>query len=174
MRPWVKGLVLTVFHMCLVATLGAKLLHDRATLPRVWVQAAPYDPNLPLRGRYVSLQVFVEPHGIEESKPGAEGRSSHPVVLRVENDRLLADAKPQGVPVSASDLHVRSLKVGEKGAVLDQPVAFFIPEHVVDPSRRLPGEQLWVEVTVPKQGVPRPIRLGVRKDGGPVVALNLN
>jgi hypothetical protein len=46
-----------------------------------------------------------------------------------------------------------------------EPVAFFIPEHVSDPSRRPPGEELWVEVSVPAKGPPRPIRLGVKKDG---------
>jgi len=35
-----------------------------------------------------------------------------------------------------------------------------------DPSLRAPGEELWVEVTVPRRGVPRPIRLGVRTSGG--------
>jgi hypothetical protein len=54
---------------------------------------------------------------------------------------------------------------GEQMVVLTQPVAYFIPEHVADPSRRAPGEELWVEVTVPRAGLPRPIRLGVKKDG---------
>ena len=44
-------------------------------------------------------------------------------------------------------------------------LAFFIPEHVPDPSVRAPGEELWVEVTLPRKGAPRPIRLGVKKDG---------
>ena len=39
-----------------------------------------------------------------------------------------------------------------------------IPEHVPDPSRRPAGEELWVEVTIPRAGAPRPIRLGVKKD----------
>ena len=50
-------------------------------------------------------------------------------------------------------------------ATLSEPIAYFIPEHVDDPSRRPPGEELWVEVTVPPKGPPRPIRLGVKKDG---------
>lgn len=175
MNPLLKGLVIAVLHVSLVAALGAKLLYDRATLPRVWVNTAPYDPTLPIRGRYVSLQIFVEPQKNEEIKAGSERWSYRPVVLRVENDRLLAEVKPQGIPGSSSDLHLRSLKVGEENrAVLDKPVAFFIPEHIVDPSRRQPGEQLWVEVSIPKKGMPRPIRLGVRKDGGQVVPLNLN
>lgn len=174
MKHLVKGLVIAVVQVCLVASLGAKLLYDRSTLPRVWVNAAPYDPNLPIRGRYVSLQVIVEPHGIQETKPGPEWRPSQSVVLRVENERLLAEAKRQGIPYSPSDLHVRYIKVAdEKVAVLDQTVAFFIPEHVPDPSRRPPGEQLWVETTIPKKGPPRPIRLGVRKEGGPIAPLDL-
>jgi hypothetical protein len=52
-------------------------------------------------------------------------------------------------------------------------VAFFIPEHVPDPSRRPPGEQLWIEATIPKKGIPRPIRLGVRKGSGQIVPLDL-
>ena len=174
MKPFVKGLVIAVIQICLVATLGAKLLYDRETLPRVWVNAAPYDPDLPIRGRYVSLQVIVEAHGIKETKPGPESRQPQSVVLRVENGRLLAEAKQQSIPYSPSDLHVRYIMVGnEKVAVLDEPVAFFIPEHVPDPSRRPPGEQLWVEATIPKKGIPRPIRIGVRKGSGQIVPLDL-
>ena len=174
MKPLAKGLVIALIHVCLVAALGAKLLYDRATLPRVWVNAAPYDPDLPIRGRYVSLQVIVEPHGIQETKPGPERRESQSVVLHVESGRLLAEAKQQGIPYSPSDLHVRYIKVGnERVAVLDEPVAFFIPEHVPDPSRRPPGEQLWIEATIPKKGIPRPIRLGVRKGSGQIVPLDL-
>jgi hypothetical protein len=47
----------------------------------------------------------------------------------------------------------------------DKPLAYFIPEHVPDPSRRVAGEELWVEVTLPRKGPPRPIRLGVKKEG---------
>jgi hypothetical protein len=60
---------------------------------------------------------------------------------------------------------------GQKLAVLSKPVPFFIPEHIPDPSRRAPGEELWVEVTIPEKGPPRPIRLGVKKGSGPIVPL---
>jgi hypothetical protein len=55
--------------------------------------------------------------------------------------------------------------VEERVVLLDQTLAFFIPGHVADPSRRPAGEELWVEVTIPRAGLPRPIRLGVKKDG---------
>ena len=54
---------------------------------------------------------------------------------------------------------------GVRSSRLAEPVAFFIPEHVPDPSRRPREEQLWVEVTLPRSGPPRPIRLGVMKEG---------
>jgi hypothetical protein len=50
-------------------------------------------------------------------------------------------------------------------ARLAEPIAFFIPEHVPDPSVRPAGEELWAEVTLPREGPPRPIRLGVMKHG---------
>jgi hypothetical protein len=56
-------------------------------------------------------------------------------------------------------------RVGGGPWVIDDPVAFFIPEHVPDPSLRSPGEELWVEVSVPPQGLPRPLRLALKKDG---------
>jgi hypothetical protein len=119
----------------------------------------------------VSLQLIVEPYGIQKPKPGSEWQPTESVVLRVENGRLLAEAKPNG----SSDLRARySRQVGnDEEAVIDEPVSFFIPEHVPDPSIRPPGEQLWVEATIPKKGIPRPIRLGVKKDNGLIVPLDL-
>jgi hypothetical protein len=177
MKLSVKGIVIAVVHVGLVASLGAKLLYDRATRPRVWTAAAPYDPNLPIRGRYVSLQLVVEPRGVQETKLGPGQRPPKSVFLRVEGERLVAEANPQDPRYEfydASDLHVRFIeRRGEKLAVLDQPVAFFITEHIPDPSRRPQGEELWVEVTIPKKGPPRPIRLGVKKGEGPIVPLEI-
>lgn len=110
-----RALIVAVLQVALVAGLGAKLLVDRARYPRVWVETAPVDPDLPIRGRYVRLQ------------------------LRAPYD--------------------------------DATVAFFIPEHVDDPSLRPAGETLWVEVTAVPDGAPRPIRLGVRQDNGDIVPL---
>jgi len=169
MTPLIRGLVIAVVQVSLVASLGAKLLYDRATLPRVWVKAAPYDPDLPIRGRYVSLQLVVEPRGIEDTDRASE-RS---VALRVENGRLLA-VKQEDISYGPSDMRVRYARIGdERSAVLSPPVAFFIPEHIPDPSRRAHGEQLWAEATIPKKGPPRPIRLGVTKDSGPITPLDI-
>jgi hypothetical protein len=170
MKPWVKGAVIAIAHVGLVASLGAKLLYDRATRPRVWALTAPYDPDLPIRGRYVSLQLVVEPRGIQETKPGPGWQPPQSVVLRVEDSRLVAEAKRGESGYDPSALHVQFLqRQDQKLALLDKPVAFFITEHIPDPSRRPPGEELWVEVTIPKKGPPRPIRLGVKRADGPIV-----
>ena len=107
MTALTKGVIVAAVHVAMVASLGAKLLIDRATRPRTWVHVRPVDPDSPLRGRYVRLRIA--------------GRS--------------------------------------------EQLAFFIPEHVPDPSIRPEGEELWAEVTLPRKGPPRPIRLAVKKDG---------
>src|SRR5262245_12105609 len=103
----VKGLVIAAVHVGLVASLGAKLLYDRAALPRVWALTTPYDPNLPIRGRYVSLQLVVEPRGVRETKPGLVSQQVQPINLRVEGDRLVAEAAPRPEDYDPSDLHLR-------------------------------------------------------------------
>jgi hypothetical protein len=133
MKPLHKGLLVALLHVLVVSSLGGKLLYDRATRPRVWVRAAPYDPNLPIRGRYVRLQVEMSNQMVAE--PAADG------ALRLR-------PRPEG---NEPFPHERI------------PVAFFIPEHVDDPSIRREGEELWAEVTIPRRGPPRPIRLGVKR-----------
>jgi hypothetical protein len=160
MTPLVRnGVVLALCHVAIVSSLAVKLEIDRATRPRVWARAMPFDPNLPIRGRYVRLALEV---GGDAVHPADNGVSWFPVSLAVRNGELVA------VPAAGSShVHVRSatLRAGVRATILSEPVAYFIPEHVDDPSRRPLGEELWVEVTVPRSGAPRPIRLGVKKDG---------
>lgn len=51
---------LLLVQLILVSTVAAKYLYERRICPRVWAPSAQYDPNLPLRGRYLSLQVLVD------------------------------------------------------------------------------------------------------------------
>jgi len=146
-----KGVAVALIHLALVGSLGAKLLIDRATRPRLWARTLPVDPDHPLRGRYVQLRVQARSEG-----GSLDGGKRVNLVNR--DGSLILQAAMEGTAGSA--------RFTDDGfAVLDRPLAYFIPEHVPDPSRRQPGEELWVEVTVPKAGPPRPIRLGVKKDG---------
>jgi len=115
-----KGLILAAFQCALALSLSGKLLYDRATCPRVWVKTVRWDPNLPIRGRYLALRLAPE--------PGAEfyARTSSQMVL------------------------------------------FFVPEHTLPFENLRAGQnapELWAEVTVPRKGPPRPIRLAWKKAG---------
>jgi hypothetical protein len=89
------------------------------------------------------------------------------VVLRSEADQVRAELASPATPRSRS---LRAVPQGNRWQ-LEPSVAYFIPPQVTDPSRRPPGEQLWVEVTLPAEGPPRPIRLGVKRGDGPIVPL---
>jgi hypothetical protein len=81
--------------------------------------------------------------------------------LGVENGHLVAFPSNDW-----TGIQVAQLTRGDQTVVaLEQPVDFYIPEHIPDPSQRSLGERLWVEVTVPPKGPPRPIHLGVKKNG---------
>jgi hypothetical protein len=154
-----KGLILAGAQLALVASLAAKYAIDRARLPRVWVQTVAYDPNLPIRGRYLSVQLRVSPEDVHGS-PGNSSGEMRDVTLNVRDGHLVAN--PADHP---TDLHVnrRIINRGEPVTALMEPVAFFLPEHAMDPSVRRAGEELWMEVTVPKTGPPRPIQLAIKR-----------
>jgi hypothetical protein len=156
MTPLVrKGLLVALLHVLIVCSPGGKLLVDRATHPRVWARTGPVDPDSPLRGRYVQLRIESD-H--TSALPSAYGTR---VTAAVRDGQLVFLPSDTDTGLTAHTFEVR----GRTVAVLDQPLAFFIPEHVPDPSRRADGEELWVEVTLPRKGAPRPIRLAVKKDG---------
>ena len=115
-----KGIVLAALQCALVLSLTGKLFYDRTTCPRVWVKTQPYDPNLPIRGRYLSLMLAPD--------AGAQyfDRTNH------------------------------------------QQVVFFVPEHQTEIESIRSGRnapEVWAEVTIPHKGPPRPIRLGIKRDG---------
>ncbi len=151
MKPLYRGLLVGAIQCAMVLAIAGKYEVERASLPRVWVNATPVDPNLPLRGRYVSLRLQVD------VPPGFTGYYQ-PVRLRVEDSRLVATASaaPTGLTVS----HFQ-----QRPWTLNEQVPFFIPESAADPSRLQPGEELWAEVSVPREGPPRPLRLALKKDG---------
>lgn len=159
MSPLAKGLVVAAAQVALAASVGAKFLYDRSNYPRVWAETAPYDPDLPIRGRYVRIAVLVEP-ARAPAKEGGELSDMYAAYLDVFQDRLYAVEDENGRN------WVTKRRCGESDCwQLANALAFFIPEHAVDPSRRPEGETLWVEVTVPPTGPPRPIRLGVKREG---------
>jgi hypothetical protein len=160
-----KGLLLGAIQIALVLSLGGKLLYDRVTRPRVWVLSQVYDPDLPIRGRYLSEQLRLPAEGFSYKDP--EQRNGNPYQNRqwgyfeVRDGQLIA--KPQGSG-SAGWVHVqKNNNDGGVFALTEEPVLFFVAERAEIPTLKS-GQEMWVEVTVPAQGPPRPIRIAVKQN----------
>jgi len=178
------SLALLVIQLALVSIIAAKYLYQRWTCPRVWTRTATYDPELPMRGRYLSLQLVVD--GCQSTLPSAKAAQfprdfsgavkpgpfvmrpvpvSFRANLKVANNRLIA------VQVEGDE----SGRVGEEvsaapGAACDQmrlaaPVNYYISDTAKSPLPLKPGQELWVEVTIPPKGPPRPIQLAMKDNG---------
>jgi hypothetical protein len=161
-----KGLLLAAIQLALVVSLGAKLLYDRATRPRVWVLSEVYDPDLAIRGRYLSERLRLPAEGFtykKSSQPNANDSYLNRdwAYFEIRDAQLIA--KQQGTG-SGAWVYLRKNNDDTLTAVVDEPVLFFISEHARVPALK-PGEETWIEVTLPTQGPPRPIRIGVKRDG---------
>ena len=66
----VTSLVLLAIQLAIVSTIAAKYLYQRWSCPRVWTRTTAYDPQLLMRGRYLSLQLVVD--GCQSTLPSAK------------------------------------------------------------------------------------------------------
>lgn len=166
MNALTKALLLGAIQIVIVLSLGGKLLYDRATRPRVWVLCGVYDPDLPIRGRYLSQRLQVPAEGFtlsyDQNHIANWWMNRQWAYLEVRGNGLIAeasgDAKGPGAWVNVQ-------KRGDSlVAFLDEPALIFIPDTAIIPT--LHGhEEMWVEVTLPAKGPPRPIQLAIKKDG---------
>jgi len=166
MRALAKGLIVAAIQLALIGGIGGKLLYERATRPRVWVKCQTYDPDLPIRGRYLSEYIRIPAEGFSIAAPNANNRYPNFFANRtwahfvVRNGQLTAMPDGEG---SAGWVYLN--KDGDSiEARIEEPVAVFIPDTSSGPILHR-GEELWVEVTLPKTGPPRPIQMGVKKEG---------
>jgi hypothetical protein len=179
------SVALLLIQLVLVSSIAAKYLYQRSTCPRVWTRTAAYDPQMVMRGRYLSLQLTVD--GCHSTLPSAKQAqfprnidgttnpngfsvtTAQPVQfranLKVEGNKLVAiripeaDLRSTGVMVTAGPgSSCDSLRIVE-------PVDFYIAEHAASPLPMQPGQELWIEVTIPPKGPPRPIHLAMKQDG---------
>lgn len=155
-----KGLVLAVVQVLLVASLGAKLTMDRARLPRVWVKTAVIDPYLPVRGRYLAVRLAVQVPNPPVTSSDARGPGPFfKAALSVRDGQLVAE--PESMNEPGGVFVIKPTRSAEFS--LQQSVLFFLPEHAPDPQAAARNGELWAEVTVPAQGLPRPIRLAIKR-----------
>jgi hypothetical protein len=179
------SIALLVIQLAIVSSIAAKYLYQRWSCPRIWTRTVAYDPELPMRGRYLSVQLVVD--GCQSTLPSAKqakmprnsegvpvgprfsvnavGLVQFPAKLKVDGGKLVAiripegDGQPGGQMVSAwPGSSCEDLR-------LDQPVDFYIAEHAVSPTPVKAGQELWIEVTVPPKGPPRPVQLALKENG---------
>src|SRR5438046_4851927 len=121
-----KGIILAALQLAIVASLAAKYALDRLRLPRVWAQTVAYDPDLPIRGRYLSVRVRVDAHqvygGAEPPKgsPVNSWSDQRDVRLRAEGGHLVAYTAPQPTGLRVTNWRTRT---GALAVALSDPVA---------------------------------------------------
>jgi hypothetical protein len=179
------SLVLLVVQLALVSSIAAKYLYQRWSCPRVWTRTVAYDPELVMRGRYLRLQLAID--GCQSTLPSAKqatfGRNvdgsanqmpyaiapgqpvQFPARLAVESGKLIAVRVPTA-DVPAKGESVFAIPGSSCDAMrLADPVNFYISEHARSPLPLASGVELWIEVTVPPKGPPRPIQLALKQNG---------
>jgi hypothetical protein len=180
-KPLTKAIAVALIQILIVSSLGAKLLYDRRTRPQAWFLTQRYDPNLPIRGRYLSLQVEVnDPRSPEEiqHKFATEiqmyqnqrfsnfygfGQECGSIALRNGSPIAEFDDSP---PYGCDKLSFqRWYGNGQTVLRVMEPVLFFISDTAKDPSALSRGDEMWVLATIPRKGPPRPIALGIKKAG---------
>jgi hypothetical protein len=170
MTGFPRGLVLLLVQVALVLSVAGKYFYERQTLPRVWTRATQYDPELPLRGRYLAMQLLLDACGL----PGDAGippYSNRPsfrqwrVTLSASNGKLIPALEKTGSPRSGGTLTLASGKPCDQATLSTQEL-FFISDRAKLPLPLKVGQELWVEVSVPRNGPPRPLQIAVSGEGG--------
>jgi len=178
------SVALLILQLLIVSSIAGKYLWQRWRSPRVWTRAAAVDPELPMRGRYLSLRLTVD--GCGSTLPSAKYATfprdyngavrPGPYTLRPNQVAFRANLKVAGNKLVAvkvegqEDPTLGEEVVGGAGSLCDQmrvadPVDYFISDTAKSPLPLKPGQELWIEVTVPPKGPPRPLQLALKQDG---------
>ena len=178
------SVVLLIFQLLIVSSIAGKYLWQRWRCPRVWTRAAAIDPDLPMRGRYLSLHLTVDgcqstlpsakfatfPRDVNGAiKPGPYVLRPQPVLfsanLKVQNNQLVA-LRLEGQEDSAAGEEISAAPGAPCNQMqLSDPVDFYIADTVKSPLPLQPNQELWIEVTVPPKGPPRPLQLALKDNG---------
>jgi hypothetical protein len=168
MRVIRPGLILLFVQLVLVLSVAGKYLYERETRPRVWTRATQFDPALPLRGRYLALRLLVNACGLprEAARPFPQynrGPISWQwnVSLTASNGKLL----PIVAPRSRETVTLVPGKPCDR-ATLNSEETLFIPDRAQSSLPLKPGQDLWVEVTVPASAPPRPLQIALSSAEG--------
>jgi hypothetical protein len=145
-----------------------------------------YDPSLIMRGRYMSMQLTVDgcqstlPSAAEAKYPrdvnGVPKGNSYSVVARqyvefeatlaAKNNKLVAIRIPENEDTPSGQSVFAQGGSPCDAMRLSDPVDFYLAEHAQSPLPLSKGQELWVEVTVPPVGPPRPFQLALKEADG--------
>ncbi|HUN86620.1 MAG TPA: hypothetical protein VMU48_19730 [Terracidiphilus sp.] len=186
MKPAKTSIALLVIQLILVTAVAAKYLYQRAACPRVWTRTVAYDPEMVMRGRYLSTQLIVDgcastlpsgenaiyPRDVNGVPHGSKYAIVAPQAVHFQARLAVKDNKLVAIRLADSEEDSKGVSVGAwpgnscENMRLDEPVDFYIPEHAADPTARRFGEELWMEVTIPPKGPPRPLQLALKEADG--------
>jgi hypothetical protein len=179
------SLALLIVQVALVCSVAITYAWQRHSFPRVWTRAYGYDPRLPLRGRYLRLQVAIDgcPSTLPSSKQAIFPRDvtgaakPGPYTIRpVPNIGFSANLQVQNGTLQAvyiqneEERHFGQFVYAQPGRPCNQmtlfrPVDFYIAENAPNLFPLQHNQELWIELTIPPQGPPRPIQLALKSDG---------
>lgn len=170
-----RAVLLIAIQCLLVTSIAGKYLYERATCPRVWVKVAQYDPNLPMRGRYLALSPLVDACSLPRDKDSmpewmAYSDHKHPewtwhVRVKAIDGKLVVENARNVLPRSETQTIWLQADKPCDSVPLTPGVDFFIPDTATPPFPLKRGQALWAEVTVPPLGPPRPIQLALNDNG---------
>ena len=177
MRQARAGLILMAIQLLLVLSVAGKYLYERKVCPRIWTRATQFDPNSPLRGRYLALQLVMNGCALpRDASHYTEGYKDYygkatpgywmwDVSLDVKDGHLtpqLADHLR-----GPKDIQRVTLQEGKPcdRSLLSSQEEYFIPDTAKGPFSLKTGQELWVEVTIPPSGPPRPIQIALSSEG---------
>lgn len=138
-----RGLALAVLQMLLAVAVAGKYAVDRERLPRAWVRAS----SGYARGQYVTLTL--EPKHVSAQNPAG-----------VRLQAVIRDGELYVESAADGTLNLGSMQQQEGRFRLYPPVQLFVAGAGVPR-----GGELWVEVSVPPKGMPRPIRIASGRPG---------
>ena len=183
MKPARVSVVLLIVQLAIVASVGAQYLYQRWTCQRVWARAVAPESRSAVSGRYLNLQLVVD--GCRSALPSAKAaefpRDVNGAVVQGRFGLRMGTIFQANLKVESNRLAAVNVAVDETGREgqqvmalpgtpcdqmrLFQPVPFYIAEKAIDPLRLSAGQELWMEVTVPTAGPPRPLQLALKDNG---------
>lgn len=184
-----RSLILLGIQLAIVSSIAAKYLYQRTTCPKVWTRAVAYDPEMVMRGRYISAQIYIDSCGVSLPQPARNSNVGPREILLFEkngismpylnakigtkNGKLVTLQIVDEVGTNSDDQRIE-LRSGSdcSESFLQQPVDFYLSESAKSPFPLVAGQQLWVEVTVPPKGPPRPLGLALKSADGTWQPLN--